>query len=82
MKVDNMEKINLDNIKIVAMPQAVQAPINFMDALALMLIGLKLTEHLPDWTWVEVLAPLWGPFMISWFVRLVIRTIHADEESE
>ena len=52
-----MEKINLDNIKIVAMPQAVQAPINFMDALALMLIGLKLTEHLPDWTWVEVLAP-------------------------
>lgn len=70
----------LENVKIVSINN--QNPINFMDGLALLFIGLKLTEHLQDWTWVEVLAPLWGPLMVSWFLRLVIRTFGGSEEEE
>ena len=32
----------------------------FMQGLALLLIGLKLTGYI-DWSWLQVLAPLWGP---------------------
>jgi hypothetical protein len=53
-----------------------------MDGLALLLIGLKLTDHLATWTWVEVLAPLWGPFMLSWFWRLVKSSFFNDDEDE
>ena len=54
--------------------------INFTDGLALLFIGLKLTDHLQNWTWIEVTAPLWLPFMFSWFVRLVKSTFLNDED--
>ncbi len=49
--------------------------LDFWSGLALLFIGLKLgTDRLDTWTWVEVLAPIWGPIMVKWFVRLVIKT--------
>lgn len=74
--VGNMEKVKVINIG------ANQNPINFMDALGLLFIGLKLTGHLDAWTWVEVLSPIWGPLMLMWFVRLVVHTFFPDEEEE
>ena len=71
----------LDKAKIINV-SASSDGIDFMDGLALLLIGLKLTDHLQGWTWVEVLAPLWGPFMISWFIRLVKSTFFNDDEDE
>jgi hypothetical protein len=53
-----------------------------MDGLALLFIGLRLTGHLETWTWLEVLAPLWGPFMVHWFIKLVVHTFFADDEDE
>lgn len=71
----------LDKAKIINV-SATSEGINFYDGLTLLLIGLKLTDHIPTWTWIEVLAPLWGPFMLSWFVRLVKGTFFNDEEDE
>lgn len=73
--------MEMRKVKVISVG-ANQNPVNFMDALALLFIGLKLTGHLEDWTWVEVLAPLWGPFMLIWFVRLVAHTFFADDEDE
>lgn len=68
------------NVKVISINNG-EGSFNFMDGLALLLIGLKLTDHLQSWTWVEVLAPLWGPLMVSWFIVLVKRTfISANEE--
>jgi hypothetical protein len=53
-----------------------------MDGLALLFIGLKLTDHLQDWSWVEVLAPLWAPFMFHWFIKLVVQTFFTGNEDE
>jgi hypothetical protein len=75
---NNME---MRNVKVISIG-ANQNPVNFMDALALLFIGLKLTGHLDDWNWVEVLAPLWGPFMVMWFVRLVVSTFFDEEVDE
>ena len=75
------EMQDMRNVKVINIGQS-QVPINFMDGLCLMLIGLKLTDHLNDWTWVEVLAPLWGPFMIHWFIKLVVNTFFSDDEEE
>jgi len=36
--------------------------VNFLDWLQLMFIGLKLTGHLDDWTWLLVLSPV----VLSW----------------
>ena len=69
------------NIKIISIGSS-QAPINFMDALALLFIGLKLTDHLDNWTWVEVLAPLWGPLMLAWFIRLVVTTFGEEVKDD
>lgn len=71
---------DLDKAKIIN----VNAPdgLTFIDGLALLFIGLKLTGHLIDWTWVEVLSPLWGPFMLSWFIRLVTHTFFNNDEEE
>jgi hypothetical protein len=71
----------LDKAKIINV-SATSEGINFYDGLALLLIGLKLTDHLPTWTWIEILAPLWVPFMLSWFVRLVKGTFFTDDEDE
>jgi hypothetical protein len=72
---------DMRNVKIINIGQS-QTPINFMDGLALLLIGLKLTDHLQDWTWVEILSPLWAPFMVHWFVKLVVQTFFTHDEEE
>ena len=71
----------MQNVKVINVGPS-QTPINFMDGLAILFIGLKLTDHLQDWTWVEVLAPLWGPIMLHWFIKLVVHTFFADDEDE
>lgn len=68
------------NVKVISINNG-EGSFNFMDGLALLLIGLNLTDHLQSWTWVEVLSPLWAPLMVSWFIVLVKRTfLHANEE--
>ena len=72
---------NMENktVKIVNLINSNQTPINFMDGLALLLIGLKLgTNSLEHWTWIEVLMPLWAPIMLAWFLRLVATTFTSD----
>jgi hypothetical protein len=70
------------NVKIISVNGSSEG-INFMDALALLFIGLKLTDHLERWTWVEVLSPLWAPLMVSWFIILLKRTfLNNDNEDE
>lgn len=76
--MSDMDKKNVKVISIDTNPDSV----TFMDYLALLFIGLKLTGHLDDWNWVTVLAPLWGPFMLSWFLRLVVSTFFNESEDE
>ena len=64
-----IEENKMNNVRVINVGQS-QTPINFMDGLCLLFIGLKLTDHLQDWTWIEVLAPLWAPFMFHWFIKL------------
>lgn len=71
----------MQNVRVINIG-ASQTPINFMDGLALLFIGLRLTGHLETWTWIEILAPLWAPFMLHWFVRLIVGTFFADDEEE
>lgn len=73
------EENKMQNVKVINLGPS-QVPINFMDGLALLFIGLKLTDHLVDWTWIEVLAPLWAPFMLQWFIKLVVHTFLGDDE--
>ena len=77
------EDQEMNNVRFVNISPS-SSPINFMDGLALLFIGLKLTGHLEDWTWVEILAPIWGSIMLQWFVRLVVQTFFAgnDEDEE
>ena len=77
------EDQDMNNVRFVNISPS-NSPINFMDGLALLFIGLKLTGHLEDWTWVEILAPIWGPLMLHWFIRLVVQTFFAgnDEDEE
>jgi len=37
--------------------------IGFFGALAILFIGLKLTDTI-DWSWLWVLAPIWMPFAL------------------
>ena len=69
----------MDKAKIINV-SATSDGLDFMDGLALLLIGLKLTDHLANWTWIEVLVPLWAPFMISWFIRLIKSTFFSDDD--
>lgn len=71
----------MDKAKIINV-SATSDGLDFMDGLALLLIGLKLTDHLTNWTWIEVLAPLWAPFMISWFIRLIKSTFFEEVEGD
>lgn len=76
-----VENMDTKNVKVISIGTS-QTPINFMDGLALLFIGLKLTGHLDNWGWVEVLAPLWGPVMIMWFIRLVLSTFFKIEDED
>ena len=71
----------MENVRVINIGQS-QTPINFMDGLALLFIGLKLTDHLQDWSWVEVLAPVWAPLMLGWFIKLVVGTFFSNDEDE
>ena len=71
----------MDKTKIINV-SASSDGIDFMDGLALLFIGLKLTDHLQGWTLVEVLAPLWAPFMVSWFIRLIKSSFFNDENED
>ena len=46
--------------------------IDFIEALALLFIGLKLTGFLPTWTWLWVLSPLWITFSIALVIAVII----------
>jgi len=37
--------------------------ISFLGLLTIMFIGLKLTNYI-DWSWVWVLSPIWGTFVV------------------
>ena len=71
----------MENVRVVNIGQS-QTPINFMDGLCLLFIGLRLTGHLEDWTWVEILSPVWGPIMLHWFIRLIVNTFFSNDEDE
>lgn len=45
--------------------------IGFFGLLAILFIGLKLTGHI-DWSWFWVLSPLWGGFILTITVLLVV----------
>ena len=51
--------------------------IDFIEALALLFIGLKLTGFLPTWTWLWVLSPLWITFSIALVIAII--AIAVDE---
>ena len=45
--------------------------IGFFDLLAILFIGLKLTNHI-EWSWVWVLSPIWIPFCIAVLFLIII----------
>lgn len=44
---------------------------NFFGWLTLLFIGLKLTGHI-SWSWVWVLSPLWGLFVVAFIVGVLL----------
>lgn len=60
--------------------------ITFPLALALLFIGLRLTNHI-DWSWWLVLLPIWGPLAVAAFLiaigsgaQWLGRKLESDEE--
>lgn len=43
----------------------------FLGLLAILFIGLKLTGHIA-WSWMWVLAPLWGPWAVCAVILIVM----------
>ena len=54
--------------------------IDFVEALALLFIGLKLTGFLPTWTWLWVLSPLWITFSIALVIAIIV--VAVDEVND
>ena len=54
--------------------------IDFIEALALLFIGLKLTGFLPTWTWLCVLSPLWITLSIALVIAIIV--IAVDEVND
>ena len=54
--------------------------IDFIEALALLFIGLKLTGFLPTWTWLWVLSPLWITLSIALVIAII--AIAVDEVND
>lgn len=52
----------------------------FLGLLALLFIGLKLTDHI-DWSWWWVLAPIWGPFALALGLFSVVGTLACIEST-
>lgn len=47
-------------------------PLNFLQAMTLLFIGLKLTGHI-DWSWFWVVSPLFGLFLLTMLGWIVAR---------
>jgi uncharacterized protein (DUF983 family) len=48
--------------------------ISFLSLLAILFIGLKLTNQI-DWSWWWVLSPLWMPFAVGLPVAIIVAVI-------
>ena len=47
------------------------ASLSFTTLLAILFIGLKLTNYI-DWSWLWVLSPIWIPIIIFIIVSIII----------
>lgn len=54
--------------------------ITFMDALAVLLIGLRLVGVI-DWPWWAVLLPVWGPLALVAALVLVIAVLEVATDA-
>ena len=52
---------------------------SFLDLLAILFIGLKLTGYI-GWSWAAVLSPIWVPWAIIVVLAAVVGTIAMIEE--
>jgi hypothetical protein len=60
--------------------------ITFLSALALLFVGLRLTNYI-DWSWWLVLMPVWGPFAVFVFflslgsgAEWLVRRLETEEQ--
>ena len=61
LKMGNINNTSKGNSEKV--PESTKTGVNFCSLLAILFIGLKLTNNI-DWSWVWVLSPLWIPVAI------------------
>lgn len=52
--------------------------ISFLGMLAILFIGLKLTEHI-TWSWWWVLAPLWMPLSLMIVILIIYAAVKIYE---
>lgn len=48
-----------------------QQPINFVELLTILFIGLKLTNYI-SWSWWWILSPMWGGFIVLVILTFII----------
>jgi hypothetical protein len=53
--------------------------VSFLGLLAILFIGLKLTNHI-DWSWWWVTAPIWGGFAFALILIVVVGTIETFKD--
>ena len=54
--------------------------LDFIDALTLLFIGLKLSGTI-DWSWLWVLSPMWISFSVALFLAIVLLILEAIKNS-
>ena len=54
--------------------------LDFIDALTLLLIGLKLTGTI-DWSWLWVLSPMWISFSVAPVLVIILLILEAVKDS-
>lgn len=62
-------------------PTASSGDVTFLSLLAILFIGLKLTDCI-DWSWWWVLAPLWIPQSILGMIFLGLRLLEVWESKK
>jgi hypothetical protein len=72
----------MDKVKLVGVPIIQDRSINLWEGMGLLFIGLKLTDHLQDWNWYQVTAPLWVPFVLTLILKLVIIVLGIGKDEE
>ena len=55
--------------------------VTFPSLLTILFIGLKLTGYI-DWSWLWVLSPIWGTFLIAFIVFFVFYLIAAYQQAD